>query len=333
MNHAGAFSSGRVPVVAFVNNTADRALGNTERQFLGLLRSALVGRDIHVAFYTCPEIRRATRPVSAHGEPYQDIRHLYETRPDALIVTGMEPQACSLPDEPVFRSLGRLAEWAEDQAILPHYGHAWRRMRRFCTATGFRGCACGKSCPACSPVTFENTAHPLAAGLPTQLSSPHSRFHTLPAAALRAAGYDILSRSEVTGVDVFAKNRGAPWLFFQGHPEYDAETLLLEYRRDVRRYLLGASEHYPSTPQKFFDGRTEEALASMRRDGRHEIAALQSVLDRAQPMPRAAWHTTARLLYANWLDLAMCPEAAGPALPAGAMSPGCESTRAAVLRP
>jgi homoserine O-succinyltransferase len=41
--------------------------------------------------------------------------------------------------------------------------------------------------------------------------------------------------------------------FLQGHPEYEAGTLLREYRRDVSRYLKGEREDYPVLPQNYFD--------------------------------------------------------------------------------
>ena len=317
------------PVVAFVNNTADRALGNTERQFLGLLRSASGGRDFQVGYYTCPEIARAVRPTSAPGTPYQDIRRLYHTRPDMLIVTGMEPKAGSLSDEPVFENLCRLADWAEACAIpalwsclAAHaavlHGDGIGRMRLAQKLSGVFAC------------DVAHASHPLTAGVAAQIVSPHSRLHTLPEVPLRAAGYDILSRSDATGADVFTKHRGAAWLYFQGHPEYDPDTLLLEYRRDVRRHLLGASDIYPAVPQHFFDRRTEEALAAMRRRGRHDIATLQAVLDRAAPMARATWHAAARTLYANWFDGACGDAESG--LPTDAMTAADDGALAMMLR-
>ena len=53
------------------------------------------------------------------------------------------------------------------------------------------------------------------------------------------------------------KQRESLFVFFQGHPEYDAVTLLLEYRRDVGRYLRRERDTYPPMPQGYFDEETE----------------------------------------------------------------------------
>ena len=55
-----------------------------------------------------------------------------------------------------------------------------------------------------------------------------------------------LSHSHITrssaSVDAFVKQRKSLFVFFQGHPEYESETLLLEYRRDLKRFLTRESE-------------------------------------------------------------------------------------------
>ena len=72
-------------------------------------------------------------------------------------------------------------------------------------------------------------------GLPWRWQVPHSRYNDLPE--------DRLSRERLShpvalgasaGSDIFAKDARAPFLFCQGHPEYDAHALLREYRRDIR---------------------------------------------------------------------------------------------------
>ncbi len=73
----------------------------------------------------------------------------------------------------------------------------------------------------------------------------------------RRAGCPAATKSSpappTAGVDAFAKQDGSFFLFFQGHPEYDADTLFREYRRDVARFLGGEREAYPALPQNYFD--------------------------------------------------------------------------------
>ena len=71
------------------------------------------------------------------------------------------------------------------------------------------------------------------------MNIPHSRGNDLAERDLKAAGYRILTRAPVAGVDMFARQEGSFHLFFQGHPEYEPATLLREYRRDIGRFLRG----------------------------------------------------------------------------------------------
>src|SRR5258707_4311659 len=84
-------------------------------------------------------------------------------------------------------------------------------------------------------------------------------------------------RSDEAGVDTFVKQRRTLFVFFQGHPEYEAVTLLLEYRRDVARYLRSERDTYPPMPQGYFDDEIERQLAALRgralRDRRQAVLA------------------------------------------------------------
>src|SRR2546422_9778102 len=94
---------------------------------------------------------------------------------------------------------------------------------------------------------------------------PHSRWNDIPEDALASCGYRVLTRSEDAWVDSFVKQRNSLFVFFQGHPEYDAVTLLLEYRRDIGRFLRRERESYPIMPYGYFDPETVEALTALRQ--------------------------------------------------------------------
>src|SRR5205823_14428334 len=97
-----------------------------------------------------------------------------------------------------------------------------------------------------------------------RLRMPHSRWNDIPEDALTSCGYRVLTRSDAAGVDAFVKQRQSLFVFFQGHPEYEAQTLMLEYRRDIRRFLLRERETYPNMPEGYFDDATVEALTALR---------------------------------------------------------------------
>ena len=78
--------------------------------------------------------------------------------------------------------------------------------------------------------------HELTEGL-VDPKTPHSRFNALAECDLEAKGYVTLTRSRDAGPDVFIKDEDLLEVFWQGHPEYDRDTLAREFRRDVLRYL------------------------------------------------------------------------------------------------
>ena len=291
--------SGQTPslVIGLVNNTSDRARVATERQFTTLFQAAAPQCALRFELFTCPGITRA----NGH---HADIGALFETPVDALIVTGMEPQARALEDEPVWDGLCRLVDWAERHAIPT----VWSCLAAHAAILYLDGIARRRLPGKLSGIFACETAcaDPLLRGVASRWGSPHSRYNEVPEAALRAAGYDILSRSDETGADIFVRGRRAPFVFFQGHPEYEPDSLLHEYKRDVRRYLAGERDDYPAMPQSYFDGATTERLAAIQDEvvggARNpaklsEICALVNDLSYAQP-----WRSPATAFVANWLD-------------------------------
>jgi homoserine O-succinyltransferase len=122
---------------------------------------------------------------------------------------------------------------------------------------------------------------------------------------LTACGYSVLTRSEQAGADVFVKRRQKSlFVHFQGHPEYGAQTLLREYRRDIKRFLRKERETYPTMPIGYFDGAREKLLADFQeaalRDSREEqIEFFPEPL--AAASLRNGWQSSARCIYRNWI--------------------------------
>ena len=101
------------------------------------------------------------------------------------------------------------------------------------------------------------------------------------------------------------KLRKSLFVFFQGHPEYEAHSLLLEYRRDIGRFLRGERDTYPPLPQGYFDKDTVTALAALREralsDRREELLADFPTAQAAGKVSNT-WRSAARRLYRNWLS-------------------------------
>jgi homoserine O-succinyltransferase len=105
-------------------------------------------------------------------------------------------------------------------------------------------------------------------------------------------------------VDAFVKQRGSLFVFFQGHPEYEAVTLLLEYRRDIGRFLRSERETYPDMPEGYFDLETVRTLTALREralvDRREELLSEFPIASAATKVNNT-WRSAGENLYGNWL--------------------------------
>ncbi len=288
--------------IGLVNNMPDAALDATQRQFRALLRAAADDVTVDLTLYTLPEVPR-TDFGREQVSRYSDLRDLWTSHHDGLIVTGTEPRAADLKDEPYWESLTRVLEWAENHTystilscLAAHAGilHLDGIARRPLGDKRFGVFECVRV-----------SDHPLTASAPSRLQMPQSRWNEVSEEALLACGYRVLTRSVGAGVDSFVKQRKSLFVFFQGHPEYDATTLLLEYRRDIGRFLRRERETYPPMPHGYFDEETVAALTALRErawlDRREELLAEFPTAMAAGKVTNT-WRSTGESLYRNWLQ-------------------------------
>jgi homoserine O-succinyltransferase len=277
--------------IGLVNNMGDGALEATERQFTSLLHEAGGGRAEVVPFFM-PNVPRSPEAAAfLHGR-YADAALIGQARLDALIVTGNEPRTPHISQEAHWDAFRRLADWAE-AASCPTL---WSCLAAHAAVLHFHGVERRPLERKCSGV-FRLSGH-----VPSSLSfAPHSRMNTVEEADLVRAGYRILRRAEGAGVDAFDRGR---FLFLQGHPEYEAETLKGEYRRDFRRFLRGERAGPPGFPSSYFGAEIEGRLAELEMglDGMGANDAfdrLEAILAAAEP--QAVWRPSAVQLYVDWL--------------------------------
>ena len=288
--------------IGLVNNMPDSALDATERQFISLLTEAAEGISIDLALYALPGIPRSGMAARRVDEAYESTDSLLHARLDGMIVTGREPLSANLQDEPYWNSFIGLLDWARENthssiwsclaahaAVLHMDGiKRIRNHEKYCGALNCR----------------RISSHPLNDGAPAHFHLPHSRWNGLPEDRLVELGYQLLSVTDNAGVDSFCKDEKSLFLFFQGHPEYESFTLLLEYRRDVNRYLTAESDIYPSIPRNYFDAETTARLTAIEQQARHHrssglLAELSETLEKAAI--ENSWRSMAICTYRNWL--------------------------------
>jgi len=289
--------------IALVNNMPDPALEDTELQFFELLDTASGEVPVLIKLYSLPEIVRSDRAQLHLSSHYFGIRDLLNTKFDGVIITGTEPRQRNLRDEPYWRTLTEVFDWAErntSSAILSCLAahasvlHSDQIDRRPLADKQF------------GVFDYKNSgSHPLANGAAATVRFPHSRWNELPADQLTSCGYSLITLSAEAGVDLFVKHKNQSlFVHFQGHPEYFGNTLLKEYRRDIRRFLNHERETYPSMPLGYFDADATTLLDEFRRN-----AEAHRQEDLIEPFPESAvaatlqntWQSSAVHIYRNWL--------------------------------
>jgi homoserine O-succinyltransferase len=287
--------------IGLVNNMPDSALESTEHQFLTLIDEATANILVQVKLFAIDGIPRSERGHQHIRKHYSDTRELFSRGIDGLIVTGTEPRAPDLADEPYWSSLTELIDWAQRNTTTTLFSC----LAAHAAVLHLDGVV-RKPLPEKRFGVFEHRKrldHHLLKGAPARIATPHSRWNELPSTALAASGYDILTESPKAGVDMFIKQGQSLFVFFQGHPEYEAETLWREYRRDVGRFLRGEQAQYPTLPDDYFDRTTTRALQEFR--SRAETKPREQLLSEfpGAQMPTAisaTWRAQAIRAYRNW---------------------------------
>ncbi len=98
--------------IALINNMPDQASEATAAQFASLARAGARDIPFRLRCYTLPTVPRGKVAREALARTHEDIAALYARGADALIVTGTEPRAERLEDEPYWSEFSRLVEWA-----------------------------------------------------------------------------------------------------------------------------------------------------------------------------------------------------------------------------
>ena len=319
--------------LGFVNNMPDTALEDTELQFFELLDIASGDVPIFLKLYSLTGVPRTDRGQSHLNQFYSGLDELWNDQLDGVILTGTEPRQPDLQQEPYWSALADVLDWAERNTVstvlsclAAHAGvlhsDGIRRSplsdKRFGVFTSTRV-----------------SAHQLTRRAPPQMRFPHSRWNEVQENALTSCGYTVLTKSAQAGVDVFVKQkRKSLFVHFQGHPEYGAQTLLKEYRRDIKRFLRRERESYPTMPYGYFDATSAKLLAEFQQTVLANANEAKLVLfpEAVVAVLQNSWQSSATCIYRNWLQYVLTRKAeASPFKAVSGSYSEVERKRSAVL--
>jgi homoserine O-succinyltransferase/O-acetyltransferase len=297
--------------IAFINNMPDPALEDTEMQFFELLNSVAGDVPVRIKLYSLPGIPRGERGQQHLNDFYFNFDDLWNSRFDAVVVTGTEPCSSNLRDEPYWPVLAELLDWAERNTVsailsclAAHASvlHSDGIDRHKLSDKQFGVFASARA-----------NDHILTSRAGDVLRFPHSRWNEVREDALVSCGYVVLAKSAEAGVDSFVKKKKKSlFVHFQGHPEYGARTLMKEYRRDIRRFVNRERETYPSMPRGYFDAAATKLLTEFREK---VLSSPSEDLMTMFPEPAIAgtlqntWRSSATCVYQNWLQYVVSKKA------------------------
>ena len=291
--------------IGLVNNMPDAAVAATERQFLDLIRAATPDTVVRLKLYSIPGVPRAGPMRSEFEQRYSDISQLWRARLDGVIVTGNEPRTGKLADEPYWPDLRNLVDWARDNTASA----IWSCLAAHAAVLHAEGIEREPLKEKLFGVFDGNVVQPdpLLRGSAQRLRVPHSRHNALAEAALVAGGYRILARSDEIGADMFVRQEtsGSLFVFFQGHPEYEANTLAREFRRDVARYLRGERDAFPTPPHGYLNAETAALVETFRGravSARDESLMADFPMTAIEAGVENTWRDAAVRIYANWIE-------------------------------
>jgi homoserine O-succinyltransferase len=290
--------------IGLLNLMPDAALQASERQFLRLVNAGSQAVNLFVFPFAVEDSHRADIARAHIDAHYSDFAELKVGGLDALIITGANPAQDDITMEPFWQPMLDVIDWGRENvtsvlcsclathAVLHHY-HGKRRRALTQRQWG----------------VYDHEilvpGHPLLAGLTAPVSAPHSHRYAVSREDMEAAGLTVLIDSAEAGVHLAVGPDALRLVLFQGHPEYDAISLLKEYKREVQRFLIGNRQKYPSFPEHYLDESARRRLDEFQRrvtECDFEESTLPAFPEDALSRHYVdTWSQAGHLIYGNWL--------------------------------
>ena len=289
--------------IALVNNMPDAALEDTEFQFFELLNAAAGDMPVRLELFSLPGIPRGDRGREHLNAFYSDIKELLNKQYEGVIITGTEPHQSDLRKEPYWGILTDVLEWAEQSTVSTVLSCLAAHASVLHSDGIHRHPLPDKRLGVFNEK--KTVDHRLTSYTTQPMGFPHSRWNEVQEDELGSCGYTVLTKSVEAGVNLFVKKKqNSLFVHFQGHPEYGVGTLAKEYRRDIKRFLRGGRQTYPSLPYGYFGETATKLLTDFQELAlsarNQELMSLfpESVIVDALESP---WRSSAIRVYRNWL--------------------------------
>ena len=205
------------------------------------------------------------------GSFYTSFDKVRNKHYDGMIITGAPVENLEFEDVDYWGELCEIMEWTSNN-VHSTLHICWGAQAGLYYHYDIAKYPLGRKLSGLFKHVVLKPQSPFFRGFDDFFHMPHSRYTEVREAdILPIPELELLSISDEAGVFAI-KARDNRRFFIMGHPEYDADTLALEYFRDVEKGLP------INIPQNYFPG------------------------DDPKATPSIYWRAHAQLLYTNWLN-------------------------------
>ena len=202
---------------------------------------------------------------------YTDFPTIKDRHYDGMIITGAPVEKLDFEEVDYWDELCEIMAWSQTH-VHSTLHICWGAQAGLYHHYGIQK----HDLPAKASGVFEHhlvkPQSPLVRGFDDRFYAVHSRNTDVRREDVEAEPQlEVVAVSDEVGLYI-VKSTDSRRFFVFGHPEYDTDTLRLEYERDVKRGLN------PEVPAHYFPG------------------------DDPTAEPRNVWRSQAQLLYTNWLN-------------------------------
>lgn len=287
--------------IGILNMMQDAALEATERQFVRLLGNSSQIVQVFVHLINIDGIERRPEAKAHINQFYTPFEKIQEEGLDALILTGTNLADADMTKAPFWKNFCDVLDWAQDNVTsvlcsclathaVVRYLYGIERRKRPEKLWG----------------VYEHTktdrSHPLLQGTNTRFFVPHSRHNDISRQEFLKAGTRILVESPEAGVHMATSKDGFRFVFFQGHPEYDTNSLLKEYKREIRSFLSGIRPEYPSFPSNYMTLQSRAILNEFEHKIRSKNAQISDFPEKLiNERMENIWRDTSKSVLNNWI--------------------------------
>ena len=203
-----------------------------------------------------PEVPRSEAGRAYVSRHYEDIGELWADRLDGLIVTGTEPRAPLLQEEPYWTTLTKVVEWAEDHTIST----IWSCLAAHAAVLHLDGIQRRPFREKLSGV-FECDKvadHAIVSGSArSMVRAAFADTTSLSEEELVSKGYCIVSRSPEVGADMFVNGGESLFVFTcKAIPNMTRKRCSANIAETSARSSPRERESYPDMPRGYFDDET-----------------------------------------------------------------------------